>query len=418
MERYSEYKDSGVKWLGEIPSHWTTPRINQIGRYINGYAFKPKDWSNNGKPIIRIQDLTGSNDNPNYYDGYLDKKYLVKRGDVLVSWAATLDAYIWGKEDGWLNQHIFKAIPLRDINKSFFLWLLKVAMQNLDNDNKHGIMMQHLTAVVFNHFRVPLPSADEQKAIASYLDVTSSKIDNAIAQQQKMIDLLNERKQIIINNAVTKGLNPNVKMKTSGVDWIGDIPEHWALKRGKYLFKIINDLSKTGKEELLSVSDKTSVTPRSMKNVTMFMAESLVGYKRCQVGDICSNIMWMWHGAVGVTRYNGVISPSYAVYRQIKNSFLNDYLDLLLRIPKLVKFYSVLSTGLTESRLRLYPSDFLNIVFFVPPIQEQKMIMEYISTKCNPIDAALQAAERQITLLQERKKIIINDVVTGKVKVV
>ena len=123
MERYKEYKDSGVQWLGEIPSHWETPRLNQIGKYVNGYAFKPKDWTDTGRPIIRIQDLTGSNDNPNYYSGVLDEKYLIHDGDILVSWAATLDAYVWKREEAWLNQHIFKAIPHNTINNHFFLLL-------------------------------------------------------------------------------------------------------------------------------------------------------------------------------------------------------------------------------------------------------------------------------------------------------
>ena len=250
-----------------------------------------------------------------------------------------------------------------------------------------------------------------------FLDAVTSKIDEAIAQQQKMIDLLNERKQIIINNAVTKGLNIKAPMKDSGVDWIGEIPEHWDIKRGKFLFDIINEYSSTGEEELLTVSDRTGITPRSMKNVTMFMAESLVGYKKCKIGDICSNIMWMWHGAVGVTKYDGVISPSYGVYRQKELYYNGEYLDMLLRLPQLVKFYASRSTGLTESRLRLYPDDFMNIYFFVPPIEEQEMIVKRLKTICEPIESAIDAATQQIYLLQERKQIIINDVVTGKVKV-
>lgn len=417
MERYNEYKDSGVQWLGEIPSHWETPRLNQIGKYINGYAFKPKDWTDSGLPIIRIQDLTGSNDNPNYFSGTIDTKYLIHDNDILVSWAATLDAYVWKRGDAWLNQHIFKAIPHSTINSHFYLWLLKVAMENLNNDNKHGIMMQHLTAVVFNHFRVPLPPISEQQAIADYLDTATAKIDEAIAQQQKMIDLLNERKQIIINNAVTKGFNPDAPMKDSGVDWIGEIPESWIVRRGKFLFDIVNEYSTTGEEELLTVSDRTGITPRSMKNVTMFMAETLVGYKKCKVGDICSNIMWMWHGAVGVTQYDGVISPSYGVYRQKNDNYDNEYLDMMLRLPRLVKLYASLSTGLTESRLRLYPDDFMNICFFIPPIEEQRNIVANLKALCAPIDGAITNATKQISLLQERKQIIINDVVTGKVKV-
>ncbi len=98
-------KDSGIQWIGSIPSDWSISRLKYIGQYINGYAFKPEQWGDKGKLIIRIQDLTGSNDNPNYYDGEIDEKYYVKNGDILVSWAATLAAFIWNKGDGLLRKH-------------------------------------------------------------------------------------------------------------------------------------------------------------------------------------------------------------------------------------------------------------------------------------------------------------------------
>lgn len=136
-------KDSGVEWIGEIPEEWQIIKLKYLGNYINGYAFKPDDWGEVGTPIIRIQDLTGSNDKPNYYNGDLNQKYLVKKGDILVSWAATLDAFMWEKDAGWLNQHIFKVIPNEKIiERNFSFWLLKVAMENMNNDNKHGIFMQ------------------------------------------------------------------------------------------------------------------------------------------------------------------------------------------------------------------------------------------------------------------------------------
>ena len=136
-----EYKDSGIEWIGLIPKEWKLAALKQIGTYINGYAFKPEDWTDSGKPIIRIQDLTGSMGSPNFYNGELDSKYLVSKGDILVSWAATLDAFIWEKEEGWLNQHIFKALPSCDVNYKFFYWLIKLAMENMNNDNKHGIFI-------------------------------------------------------------------------------------------------------------------------------------------------------------------------------------------------------------------------------------------------------------------------------------
>jgi len=134
-----DMKDSGVEWIGVIPEDWQISKLKYLGQYINGFAFKPDDWGDVGKPIIRIQDLTKTSDNTNYFDGIIPDKYLVNNGDILVSWAATLDAFIWNKGEGWLNQHIFKAIPNTEIiMPDYFFWLIKLAMQHMNNDNKHG----------------------------------------------------------------------------------------------------------------------------------------------------------------------------------------------------------------------------------------------------------------------------------------
>ena len=417
MERYDSYKDSDVKWLGEIPSHWTTPRINQIGRYINGYAFKPKDWSDNGKQIIRIQDLTGSNDNPNYFKGTLDPKYIVKRGDVLVSWAATLDAYIWDKEEGWVNQHIFKAIPHNTIDKKFFLWLLKVAMENLNNDNKHGIMMQHLTAVVFNHFRIPLPPINEQEIIANYLDSATSKINAAIAQQQKMIDLLNERKQIIINNAVTKGLDSDVSMKDSGIEWIGQIPKHWRLNRLKTFLSIKDKRNFDAMATLLSVYTAIGVKPRAELEEKGNKASTVLNYKIVNKGDLIVNRLLAWMGAYGISNYDGVTSPDYDVY-SFKEGYHKDFYEIMFRNTNFKSDCYKYGHGIMMMRWRTYPSEFLNILVPIPPYEEQKKIYDFLLPQIEKMNEGIAKCNNLISLLQERKQIIINDVVTGKVKVV
>lgn len=431
MERYSEYKDSGVKWLGEIPRHWDSASLLYMLRgKISDGPHKTPDLKEDGIPFISIDSLNESKN----IDFSIVKKFIslkdyekyclktkLEEGDVLFSKAATIGkTAIVGHEKFMVWSPLAIIKPNYNKITSLYLYYIMNCKKAIEEVSISGSINTQINVGMreLEKIRIPIPTIREQNAIVAYLDAITSKIDEAIAQQQKMIDLLNERKQIIINNAVTKGLDTNAPMKDSGVDWIGEIPEHWEIKRGKFLFDIINEYSSTGEEELLTVSDRTGITPRSMKKVTMFMAESLVGYKKCKIGDICSNIMWMWHGAVGVTKYDGVISPSYGVYRQRKLYYNGDYLDMLLRLPQLVKFYASRSTGLTESRLRLYPDDFMNIYFFVPPIEEQEMIVKRLKTICEPIESAIDAATQQLSLLQERKQIIINDVVTGKVKVI
>ncbi len=178
-------------------------------------------------------------------------------------------------------------------------------------------------------------------------------------------------------------------------------PVRWPLIRGKQLFQEIDERSKDGKEELLSVSHITGITPRSQKNVTMFQAESLVGYKLCKIGDIAANTMWTWQGAIGVSKYAGVVSPAYNVYRQKSDIFNPRYLDMLLRERRLVDVYHSLSTGIRPSRLRLYPDVFLTIQLPVPPREEQDQIVSFLDWKVSSINKLIAVKQKQIATLKE-----------------
>lgn len=156
------------------------------------------------------------------------------------------------------------------------------------------------------------------------------------------------------------------------------VPEHWNEQRAKTFFREVDDRSKTGQEELLSVSHLTGVTPRSQKNVTMFKAASYVGSKLCQPGDIVINTLWAWMAALGASRHVGIVSPAYGVYRPHRaDSFNPAYLDYLLRTRAYVAEYIGRSTGIRSSRLRLYPNQFLDIALLQPPRPEQDQIVAY-----------------------------------------
>ena len=203
-------------------------------------------------------------------------------------------------------------------------------------------------------------------------------------------------------------------MKDSGIEWIKSIPENWTCKRGKQLFIETNERSTTG--ELLTVSHITGITPRHQKNVNMFMSESLIGYKICHVGDIAANTMWMWQGAIGVSNYHGVISPSYNTYRQRTNTYDSKYLDYLLRIQPLIDTYATYSTGITISRLRLYPESFLSIYFTVPPLAEQQNISNYLNIHCSEIDLMLSKTRSSIEEYKKLKQAVITQAVTKGVR--
>jgi type I restriction enzyme, S subunit len=208
-------------------------------------------------------------------------------------------------------------------------------------------------------------------------------------------------------------LKPHAAYKHSGQDWLGSIPAHWGLLRAKRLFREVDERSKTGKEELLSVSHLTGVTPRRLKNVTMFMAESNVGHKVCRPGDLVINTLWAWMAALGVTRHIGIVSPAYGVYRPIDGGgMLPAYADHLLRTLLYAAEYQRRSTGVNSSRLRLYPEQFLRVPVLMPPPDEQALIVQFLDWASGRLERAIRAKRKVIALLTEQKQVIIHRAVT------
>lgn len=206
-----------------------------------------------------------------------------------------------------------------------------------------------------------------------------------------------------------KGFRPYPDMATSEAEWLPALPRHWELHRAKANFREVDERSLSGDEELLSVSHKTGVTPRSQKNVTMFMAESYEGHKTCQPGDIVVNTLWAWMAALGSSKYVGIVSPAYGVYRQRGDgAFDARFLDYLLRTETYRGEYLRSSRGITTSRLRLYPPDFLNIPFIQPPLDEQRLIVRFLDWHGAMTGKLIRAKRRLIALLNEQKQSIIH----------
>jgi type I restriction enzyme S subunit len=213
--------------------------------------------------------------------------------------------------------------------------------------------------------------------------------------------------------SVITGLKPYPHHQATGHDWLGAMPSHWSLLRAKRLFREVDERSKTGKEELLSVSHLTGVTPRRLKNVTMFMAESNVGHKVCRPGDLVINTLWAWMAALGVARHTGIVSPAYGVYRPTEGGgVLPAYADHLLRTPLYAAEYQRRSTGVNSSRLRLYPEQFLRIPVMVPPLEEQAAIVRFLDWANGRLERAIRAKRKVIALLTEQQQAITHRAVT------
>ena len=253
-------------------------------------------------------------------------------------------------------------------------------------------------------YELDVPTLADQQRMVTYLDTKLSEIDHQVSLLTSKRDAYLRLKKSIINHAVTRGLNPNVKMKDSGIEWIGEVPEHWEVKRMKDIFFERKELSLTGvarrKDKMNSDEEFES------------RADSLVGYKICKAHDLVINIMLAWKTGLGISDNDGIVSPAYAVYegRNIASHFYH----YLLRSGMYVKEFKRHSKGIIDSRLRLYNDRFNNISAIYPPIPEQRAIATYLDDKCAKIDTIVSNLDKQISRYADLKRSLIDEVITGK----
>ena len=401
MERYSEYKDSGVQWLGKIPSHWEVKRLascfTERKVKVSDKEFDPLSVTKNGI-YPQLENVAKTNDG--------DNRKLVLSGDFVINSRSDRKGSSGvAKQDGSVSLINIVLKPRKNIYPDFCNYLLKCySFIEEYYRNGRGIVADLWTTRYdeMKTIKIPVPLLNEQKTIVRYLNKVTSNIDKAIAQQQKMIDLLNERKQIIINNAVTKGLNPDVPMKYSGVDWIGEIPEHWQSIKLKYLCSM-----KSGE-------NLTSNQIEEYGKYKVFGGNGIRGYfskYNCKgpilligrQGALCGNVhhaeekIWATDHAI-VTQNNVNINIKFLFYL-LKCMNLNQY-----------GIQTAAQPGLSVSTIK-------NIYGLLPSIDEQSEIVKYLNAKLVEINNTIAYNRGMVSLLQERKQIIINDVVTGKVKV-
>lgn len=431
MERYSEYKDSGVKWLGEIPRHWEMKRW----RFL-----MVENTKKNSDRRVRLQlqfrygDIVRKANQSEESDvlDTISKYTVVEPNDIMINGLNLNYDFVSQRvaqvnEEGAITSAYISLRPTNIACPKYYTYFLK----SMDSKKMfHGMGTGIRLTLSYNELKnqfIPRPSIEEQEAIANYLDAAASKIDEAIAQQQKMIDLLIERKQIIINNAVTKGLGPNVPMKDSGVEWIGKIPEHWEVRKlgtiGSTINGVSHDSSYFGEgEPFVSYSDvyknyslpkfvsglaKSSKQERRLFSVErgdVFFTRTSETAEEIGFTSTCLETIPNAVFAGFLIRFRpnaNVLDPNFSKYyfrAHIHRSYFVKEMNLVIR------------ASLSQQLLKGLP-------ILLPSLQEQYAIASYLDSKINEIDLCLDNKTKQISLLQERKQIIINDVVTGKVKV-
>lgn len=422
IEKYPAYKDSGVEWLGVVPSNWEVlplfaltklksisncPDLELLSVYLD-------------LGVIRFSDIDAKRTNATSLD--LSKYQKVEPGDFVLN-----NQQAWRGSVGVSNYkgivspaYIILSLSHK-LNPSFANYYFRngaMVSQYLISSKGVGTIQRNLYWPQLRRTYVGIPPIEEQTTIANFLEEKTAKIDQAIAQKEKMIDLLKERKQIIIQNAVTKGLDPNVKLKDSGVEWIGEIPEHYSITK---LGLCVNPVSIKNRPDLplLSITRELGVIVRDVEDQESnhnFIPDDLSGYKVIRKGQFGMNKMKAWQGSYGVSQYDGIISPAYYVFDLISD--INpDFFHLAVRSKIYVPFFAGASDGVRIGQWDLNKSRMKEIPIVVPPVQEQIKSIEHIKTQSKKIANAISQQKKQIEKLKEYKASLIDSAVTGKIKV-
>lgn len=434
MEKYPAYKDSGIKWIGEIPEHWELINLKRVFsvRLSGIWGTDPKN-NHNDKVCLRVADFDYQNLRfkklseytiRNYSEDDI-KKYSLKYGSILVEKSG-------GGDKSPVGRCVFFDLDIKNALYANFLECLTV-QNNFDSKyivyylsimyskriiwkyvkQTTGIQNLNLTNLLSSE-SIYVPPLPEQQSIASFLEKETSRIDNYIKQRESEISLLNELKQAEIANAVTKGLNPDAKMKDSGIAWIGEIPEHWQCHKIRYLFK---ERSQKGfqDEPVLSATQSYGVIPQDLyENRVVVVNKGLEGLKLVEIGDFVISLR-SFQGGIEYAYYRGIISAAYTIIKPSK-SVNSNFIKYLFKSYPFIELLKTCVTGIREGQninYKILRDQYLAL----PSYKEQQQIVEYIESKVSQIEVYVSVLKSEIEQMQEYKQRLISDAVTGKIKV-
>jgi len=409
MPEYESYKDSGIDWLGEVPDHWQIRRFKFLTSITTG-GKNTEDKEDGGEYPFFVRSQIPEKINTYSYDG----EAILTAGDG--AGVGKVYHYVNGKFD--YHQRVYKFSDFTKVSGQYLYRYLYVNFYNVAILGTAKSTVDSLRLPLIQDFNICFPEGkEEQSRIIQYLDKKTTQIDEAIAIKQKQIELLKERKQIIIQKAVTQGLDPNVPMRDSGHKWLGSIPKHWKLLRVKQIFNLVmQPAEKNNNHELLSVYTDIGVKPRKELEERGNKASTTDGYWLVKKGDIIVNKLLAWMGAIGLSNYDGVTSPAYDVLRSTR-PIEGMFYHLLFRSDFCSEELKKHSRGIMDMRLRLYFDRFGVVEVPYPPVEEQTKIIAHIEQLFLKIDRAIEHQQAQIQNLKEYKTTLINSAVTGKIKV-
>ena len=416
MERYKEYKETSIQWMKEIPIHWEEKKISSLFKErrtkVSDKDFPPLSVSKMG--ITTQLETAVKTDNG-------DNRKLVLKGDFVVNSRSDRKGSCGvSKLDGSVSLINIVLSPFGHINKDYFHHLAR-SNDYIEEYYRLGRgIVADLWTTRYNELKgmlIPLPPLSEQETIVNYIESRTSKIDAYIAEKDKEVQLLNELKEAEIAKVVTQGLTPDVKMKDSGISWIGMIPEHWEQYRFATICKeksIYNCIH----EELLSVYLDRGVIRFSddTNKRTNPTSKDLSKYQLVEVGDFVLNNQQAWRGSVGVSNYRGIVSPAYFIF-SLSPIIVKEYANYLFRSKVCVAYYYICSKGIGSIQRNLDWETLKQKKIAIPTIEEQQAIVAYINEKCSKITSLISELESEIDYLKEYKQRLIADCVTGQVNV-
>lgn len=421
-------KDSGIEWIGQIPENWILTKIKYNNLIYTGNSISDNEKDNyqyqdNSVPYISTKDIDATTNSITYDTGMfiscMDKNFKIapKNSSLLC-----IEGGSAGKKIGFterdvcfvnklccfqslkkcLSKYIYYSLQSSSFLTDFFL-------------SMSGLIGGVSTKQIKNIF-LPIPPISEQQKIADYLDKRCEKIDTAIDNQKQIIEKLKEYKQSLITETVTKGLNPNVKLKDSGIEWIGSIPEHWNILRGKNALSLMHRPVSSDMEVITCFRDGEVILRKYRREEGFTFSDKEIGYQGIKVGDLVIHGMDGFAGAIGISKSYGKGSPVLNVCNA-KDGINLDYICYFLRNMADRNLFIALSTGIRERSCDLKWNKIANLLLPQPPLSEQKEIAEYLDKKCNQIDETIKQKEETINKLEEYKKSLIFEYVTGKKEV-
>ncbi len=416
---YSAYKDSGVEWIGKVPEHWDVASIKRMAQIATARC----NTIPAGLTYIGLEDVesgsgqykptaTTSRQSDDSTVG------LFQGGDVLYGKLRPyLRKCITGLVDGACSTE-FLVIKPSSLSPAWLRnWLLTNEVTQQIEAGCDGAKMPRADWEHVGSIQIPAPDKVEQDAILTKLDRETARIDALIAKKTEFIELLAKKRQALITHAVTKGLNPKAKMKDSGVEWIGEVPEHWEVRRMATLFR---EAIRPGDPSLpiLSISIHDGITDEEVaaedRDRRVSQIEDRTKYKRVAPDDLAYNMMRAWQGAFGAVTVDGLVSPAYVV-AEPTDEFRTGYIEHLLRTPSAIEEMRRYSRGIADFRMRLYWDYFRDLKVCLPRADEQDVILARIGTETRRIDMLTGKTQLSIDLLKKRRSALITAAVTGQI---